>query len=63
MRPRGPGLAINQLDQQGFWSRLQVDKNNRIEAVLFAHPDSLAYLQTYPELLYRICILERRDYG
>lgn len=54
---------INQLDQEGFWSRLQVDENNRIEAVLFAHPKSLAYLQTYPELLLLDCTYKTNRFG
>ena len=35
----------NQLDQEGFWSRVQYDLDGRVTAVLFAHPDSLGYLQ------------------
>ena len=54
---------INQLDQKGFWSRFQVDENNRVEAVLFAHPDSLAYLQTYPELLLLDCTYKTNRFG
>ena len=35
----------NQLDQEGFWSRVQCAPDGRVTAVLFAHPDSLGYLQ------------------
>ncbi|PWI63991.1 hypothetical protein PCL_01195 [Purpureocillium lilacinum] len=35
----------NELDSQGFWSRIQLDQARRVTAVLFAHPESLAYLQ------------------
>jgi hypothetical protein len=36
---------VNQLDKEGFWSRVQCAPDSRISAVLFAHPDSLGYLQ------------------
>jgi hypothetical protein len=42
---------IDQLGNEGFWSRLQFDDNGRVTAVLFAHPQSLAYLQAYPDVL------------
>jgi hypothetical protein len=35
----------NQLDSEGFWSRLQHAPDGRVTAVLFAHPESLGYLQ------------------
>ena len=54
---------INQLDQQGFWSRLQVDESNRVESVLFAHPDSIAYLQAYPQLLLLDCTYKTNRFG
>ena len=41
----------NQLDREGFWSRVQYAPNGQVTAVLFAHPDSLAYLQAYPDTL------------
>merc|ERR1711963_824232 len=39
----------NQLDNEGFWCRMHLDSDGRVTAVLFAHPDSLAYLQAYPD--------------
>lgn len=45
----------NQLDQEGFWSRIQFDPDGRVTAVMFAHPDSLAYLQAYPDILLLDC--------
>jgi hypothetical protein len=36
---------VNQLDNEGFWNRIQLAPDGRVTAVLFAHPDSLAYLQ------------------
>ena len=35
----------NQLDQEGFWSRVQYAPDGHVISVLFAHPDSLGYLQ------------------
>jgi hypothetical protein len=53
----------NQLDKQGFWSRIQFAPDGRITAVLFAHPDSLGYLQAYPELLILDCTYKTNKYG
>ena len=47
----------NQLDQEGFWSRVQYAPDGRVISVLFAHPDSLGYLQVG-----RLSILEELKY-
>jgi len=54
---------VNQLDKEGFWSRIQFAPDGRVTAVLFAHPDSLAYLQAYPELLLLDCTYKTNKYG
>lgn len=41
----------NELEEEGFQSRIQFDTDGRVTAVLFAHPESLAYLKSYPDLL------------
>ena len=53
----------NQLDKEGFWSRIQFAPDGHVTAVLFAHPDSLAYLQAYPELLLLDCTYKTNKYG
>jgi hypothetical protein len=53
----------NQLDREGFWSRIQFDAEGRVTAVIFAHPDSLAYLQTYPDVLLLDCTYKTNKYG
>ncbi|KAM5528545.1 hypothetical protein FOXYSP1_19026 [Fusarium oxysporum f. sp. phaseoli] len=53
----------NQLDKEGFWNRMQLDLDGRVTAVLFAHPDSLAYLQSYPDLLFLDCTYKTNKYG
>ena len=53
----------NQLDREGFWSRLQLDSDNRVKAVLFAHPESLNYLQAYPDVLILDCTYKTNKYG
>jgi len=53
----------NQLDKEGFWSRIQFAQDGRVTAVLFAHPNSLAYLQAYPELLLLDCTYKTNKYG
>lgn len=52
----------NELDSQGFWSRIQLDQARRVTAVLFAHPESLAYLQAYPDLLILDCTYKTNKY-
>lgn len=41
----------NELNKEGFWSRMQFHADGRVTAVLFAHPDSLKNLQSYPDVL------------
>ncbi|SPO02542.1 uncharacterized protein DNG_05215 [Cephalotrichum gorgonifer] len=53
----------NQLDNEGFWNRMQFDQDGRVTAVLFAHPESLAYLQAYPDLLFLDCTYKTNKYG
>ena len=56
-------VLANQLSADGFWSRIQLDLDNRVTAVLFAHPDSLAYLKAYPDLLLLDCTYKTNKYG
>ncbi|RKL04432.1 hypothetical protein BFJ70_g17207 [Fusarium oxysporum] len=53
----------NQLDKEGFWNRMQLDSHDRVTAVLFAHPESLAYLKAYPDLLFLDCTYKTNKYG
>jgi hypothetical protein len=53
---------INKLDREGFWSRLRVDGNQRVTAILFAHPGSLQYLQAYSDLLLLDCTYKTNKY-
>jgi hypothetical protein len=53
----------NQLDKEGFWSRIQFAPDGHVTAVLFAHPDSFAYLRAYPELLLLDCTYKTNKYG
>ncbi|KAK6850577.1 transposase-like protein [Apiospora arundinis] len=52
----------NQLDREGFWSRVQLDPDNRVKAILFAHPESLAYLQAYPDTIILDCTYKTNKY-
>ena len=53
----------NQLEQEGFWSRVQYGPDRHVTAVLFAHPDSLVYLRAYPEVLLLDCTYKTNKYG
>ena len=53
----------NQLDEQGFWNRMQLDNGGRVTAVLFAYPESLAYLKAYPDILFLDCTYKTNKYG
>ncbi|KJZ69833.1 hypothetical protein HIM_10786 [Hirsutella minnesotensis 3608] len=53
----------NQLDEEGFWNRMQLNEDGRVTAVLFAHPESLAYLKAYPDLLFLDCTYKTNKYG
>lgn len=52
----------NQLDREGFWSRIQFDDKGRVTAVLFAHPGSLGFLQSYPDVLILDCTYKTNKY-
>lgn len=54
---------VNQLDDQDFWSRTRVDTEGRVTAIFFAHVNSLAYLQAYPDLLILDCTYKTNKYG
>lgn len=53
----------NQLDKEGFYSRIQFVSDSRVIAVLFAYPDSLDYLRAYPELRLLDYIYKTNKYG
>ena len=53
----------NQLEREGFWSRVQYGPDRHVTAVLFAHPDSLVYLRAYPEILLLDCTYKTNKYG
>lgn len=52
----------NHLDEEGFWNRMRFDESGRVTAVLFAHPGSLEYLQSYPDVLLLDCAYKTNKY-
>ena len=52
----------NELDKDGFWSRIQLNTDNRVTEVLFAHPKSIAYLRSYPDILILDCTYKTNRY-
>ncbi|RKK51097.1 hypothetical protein BFJ69_g17956 [Fusarium oxysporum] len=46
---------VDHLNREGFWCRVRLDSNNRLTAIFFAHPDSVAYLQYNPDVLILDC--------
>lgn len=52
----------DQLFKEGFWSHFQTDSDGRVKAVLFAHPDSIAYLEAYPDVLILDCTYKTNKY-
>lgn len=46
---------VDQMHVEGFWCRVQLDSENRLTAIFFAHPDSVAYLQCNPDVLLLDC--------
>jgi hypothetical protein len=53
----------DQLFREGFWSQFQTGPDGRVKAVVFAHPDSVAYLQSYPDVLILDCTYKTNKYG
>ena len=46
---------VDHLYNEGFWCRVRLDKDNRLTAIFFAHPDSVRYLQCNPDVLLLDC--------
>lgn len=53
----------NQLDKEGFWNRIQFAPDSWVTVVLYAHPESLGYLQAYPKLLLLDCTYKTNKYS
>jgi len=51
-----------QLNDQGFWSQIQFAPDGHVTVVFFMHPDSLHYLQAYPNLLFLDCTYKTNKY-
>jgi hypothetical protein len=52
----------DQLNNESFWSQICLDESGRVTAVLFAHPRSLQYLKSYPEVLLLDCTYKTNKY-
>jgi hypothetical protein len=46
---------VDQLHEEGFRYQVRLDSDNRLTAIFFAHPDSIAYLQCNPDVLLLDC--------
>ncbi|KAG6978861.1 PKS-NRPS hybrid synthetase [Fusarium oxysporum f. sp. conglutinans] len=46
---------VDQLQGEGFWCQVRLDSDNRLTAIFFGHPDSVAYLQSNPDVLLLDC--------
>jgi hypothetical protein len=53
---------VDQLYSEGFWCRVKLDPDNRLTAIFFAHPDSVAYLQCNPDVLLLDCTYKTNKY-
>jgi hypothetical protein len=52
----------NELNNEGFWSRIKLDQDNRVTHVMFAHPKSLEYLKAYPDVVILDCTYKTNKY-
>jgi hypothetical protein len=52
----------SQMEKEGFWCRIQLGQDGRVTAVFFAHPDSLLYLEAYPDVLLLDCTYKTNKY-
>ncbi|KJZ68365.1 hypothetical protein HIM_12244 [Hirsutella minnesotensis 3608] len=53
---------VNQLNSEGFWCQVKLDSDNRLTAIFFAHPESVAYLQCNPDVLLLDCTYKTNKY-
>jgi hypothetical protein len=54
---------LHELESRGFHSRVRRDQDNRLNALFFAHPESIHYLQDHPDLLLVDCTYKTNRYG
>jgi MULE transposase domain len=54
---------VDQLKKEDFWCRVRLDSDNRLTAIFFAHPDSVAYLQGNPDVLLLDCTYKTNKHG
>ncbi|EGU84478.1 hypothetical protein FOXB_05007, partial [Fusarium oxysporum f. sp. conglutinans Fo5176] len=52
----------DELNKEGFWSHICLDDKGVVTAVIFAHPDSLSYVKSYPEVLIMDCTYKTNKY-
>ena len=52
-----------QLQDDGFSSKIEVDDDNRVTAILFAHPASLEYLKAYPDIMVLDCTYKTNKFN
>ncbi len=53
---------VEHLEREGFWYRIDVDGDNHLTRLFFAHPDSLLYLQQNFDILLLDCTYKTNKY-
>ncbi|KAL9570112.1 hypothetical protein ACKAV7_005620 [Fusarium commune] len=53
---------LQHLDSQGFWSRHLIREDSRLQSVIFAHPGSVQFARSYPEVLIVDCTYKTNKY-
>ncbi|RKK79392.1 hypothetical protein BFJ68_g17808 [Fusarium oxysporum] len=53
---------LQHLDSQGFWSRHLIGKDYRLQSIIFAHPGSIQFARSYPEVLIVDCTYKTNKY-
>ncbi|KAF5962904.1 transposase [Fusarium bulbicola] len=53
---------LHHLDTEGFWSRHLIAEDSRLQSVMFAHPDSVQFARSYPEVLIVDCTYKTNKY-
>lgn len=54
---------VDQLHEEGFHYKVRLDPENRLTAIFFAHPDSIAFLQCNPDVLLLDCTYKTNKHG
>lgn len=56
-------VLFNQLNEHGYWNKIEHDSDRHVTRLFFAHPESIDYLRAYPEVIILDCTYKTNQYN